>query len=415
MQPMDLTIGNLAPDELEQDARLRSQAFSVDLGPYDPKRPPVPLDRVHVARAGDRIVGTVTVFPFGQWFGGRSVPMGGVAGVAIAPEARGQGLAGKLLEESIAAMRDRGEAISALYPTAPNLYRSMGYEVAGRYERTTVDITTIAEVGRGDRGLPSSERSVSLHTRPLRSGEVRLIRPVYDRLASESNGWLDRSDLFWDRLDYDVDPDRRNSFGYLLVDDDDVAHAGLTVSHRQGDAPLKFGLDVGGPFATSPEALERALALVAAMGTTADRATVSLPVESLGHSVPAAYLQHQDSWLWMLRIVDVDRAMTLRGYNPAIIGEMQFTVADRYGPWNNGRWSLAVSDGRATVAKLSNEPSANEGTLVMDIQTLSCLYTGFVSPVELARAGRLPGADPAALATLASIFCGGPPRVVDFF
>lgn len=413
MQPVDLTIGNLAPDEVEQDARLRSLAFSVDLGPYDVARPSAPLDRVLVARTGDRLVGTVTVFPFGQWFGGRSVPMGGVAGVAIAPEARGQGLARRLIEESIVAMRNRGEVISALYPTTSTLYRSMGYEVAGRYERTTFDVTTIAEAGRGS-GSTSSRESKPLVTKPLEPAEIRQIKPVYDRLASESNGWLDRSDLFWDRLSYDIDPNRRNAFGYLLVDDDDVAHAGLTVSHRQGETPLKFGLDVGGPFATSPNALEKALALVAAMGTTADRATVSLPVESLGLSVPSAYLQHRDSWLWMLRIVDAAQAMTLRGYNSAVTGELQFSLADRYGPWNNGRWSLTVSDGQATMEQLSDDPSQN-GTLAMDIQTLSCLYTGFVGPIELARAGRLPGADQASLATLAAIFCAAPPRVVDFF
>src|SRR5690348_717402 len=40
---------------------------------------------------GDRLVATTRVWGFRQWWQGRAVPTGGVAGVTVAPEDRGRG------------------------------------------------------------------------------------------------------------------------------------------------------------------------------------------------------------------------------------------------------------------------------------------------------------------------------------
>ncbi len=406
---MEPTFGLLQPDELTQDARLRAQAFSVGVGPTDPDRPLVPLDRVHVARSGAKLVGTATVFAFGQWFGGRSVPMGGLAGVAVAPESRGSGIARQLVSDALAAMRERGEVLSSLYPTTATLYRSMGYEFAGRYERTTVPIQVVADAAH--RQADDQE----LQAEQVPGTDIGVLRPLYDRLAAESSGWLDRSDLFWDRLAHEYNAERHNRFCYALRDSAGAVRAGLTVSHRAGQEPLKFGLDIGGPFADSPSSMRAALSLVAALGTTADRATFSLPVEQLGFVLPTAYLDHADSWLWMARIVDVPGALTARGYNPTVTAAVELAVQDPVAPWNEGRWSLEVVDGQATVARVGHSAPPATDACVLDIQSLSGLYTGFVSPAELVRAGRLRGASTRAIALLATIFSGSPPRLADFF
>lgn len=409
---MQVSTGVLNESELDQDQRLKFQAFTVDPGPRDHTRPQPPPDRVHVARADGRLVGTVSVLPFGQWFGGRSVPMGGVAGVAIAPEARGHGLARRLLADAIVAMKERGEVISTLYPTTSPLYRSMGYEFAGRYERVAVRVSELtAIVGRG-------EEQPRLQVETLGPNEIGRIRPLYDELASASNGWLDRSDFFWARLGHGLDPAKHNAFTYALTDGDGTVQAGLTITHRSGGPGMKYNLDVGGPFARSRSAFSQAIGLVSAMGTMAHEATLSLPVESLALQIPNAYLDHRDSWIWMLRIVDVAGALEARGYTPGAVGTIEFEVTDEHGRWNRGRWSLAVTDGRASVVRLDDGPagsSTSAGPLTVDIQTLSCLYTGFFNPTDLARAGRLPGISAADLATLHRLFDAPAPRVVDFF
>ena len=61
--------------------------------------------------------------------------MGGVAGVAVDPHARGHGVATALIDATLPAMRERGQVISALYPSVPPLYRARGWEQTGNYER----------------------------------------------------------------------------------------------------------------------------------------------------------------------------------------------------------------------------------------------------------------------------------------
>ncbi len=410
---MTPVISRLQAADARAAARLRAQAFQQDLGPDFDQGRPIDNDRVHVAHLDGRLVGTATVLPLAQWFGGRSLPMGGVAGVAVAPQARGRGLAKRLMTEAIEAMRERGEVISSLYPTSSTLYRAMGYEFAGRFERTTVEV---AELTASARGKSVDKR---FRVEELSAGEMTRMRPLYDALAAEANGWLDRTDYLWDRLDQTVNPERFNHFGYVLIDShadtgpgDDRVEAGLTVANIKGRHRLKFDVSVGGPLARSADAMTAALDLIAGLGTTADAATIGLPVETLAGILPGAFLDHQESRLWMMRLIDVEAAIAGRGYNPAVHTRLQFQLHDPIAPWNEGRWSVSIAEGSATVER---QRSATHGVVEIDAATLATLYTGFSNPWELARAGRLAGADSATLHALAVAFAGPPPRLIDFF
>ena len=68
---------------------------------------------VRVARVKGRIIGGLVEIPMGQWFGGQSVPMLGLAGVAIAPEARGKGLALSMVRETLRSAATGGKATAA--------------------------------------------------------------------------------------------------------------------------------------------------------------------------------------------------------------------------------------------------------------------------------------------------------------
>jgi predicted acetyltransferase len=59
------------------------------------------VDNVKVTRDGARVIAGLLEIPMGQWFRGRSVPMLGVAGVAVAPDARGRGVALSLMKGAL--------------------------------------------------------------------------------------------------------------------------------------------------------------------------------------------------------------------------------------------------------------------------------------------------------------------------
>src|SRR5206468_1643284 len=68
-----------------------------------------PLERCFVAVEGDSVRGFSRVRPFGQYYGGRSVPMAGVSPVGVDPEYRGRGLASQLTSAHFGPARERGE------------------------------------------------------------------------------------------------------------------------------------------------------------------------------------------------------------------------------------------------------------------------------------------------------------------
>jgi len=75
---------------------------------------------------GPRLVAMSGAHAFGQDFGGRRVPMAGLSSVAVAPHRRGEGLARRVITMCLADRRERGQAISSLYPATTGLYRRLG-------------------------------------------------------------------------------------------------------------------------------------------------------------------------------------------------------------------------------------------------------------------------------------------------
>ena len=50
-----------------------------------------------VIRRGEQILGGLAFYKLGQWFGGQTLPMAGIAGVAVEPEYRAAGIAAELI------------------------------------------------------------------------------------------------------------------------------------------------------------------------------------------------------------------------------------------------------------------------------------------------------------------------------
>jgi predicted acetyltransferase len=188
---MGFEIRFLTQDDLEQAFRLDQQAFNTPEERRDLYFKRALPERTHGAFANGRLVATTHIHAFGQFFGGRSVPMGGVGDVAVVPEHRGKGLARRVMTEAIQAMRARGEVISALFPATTTLYRGLGYELAGA--------AIWHQVAPG--ALHNLRGAATLETRRVEKGDdSKGIRRCYERVASGINGWLDRDDRRWQSL-----------------------------------------------------------------------------------------------------------------------------------------------------------------------------------------------------------------------
>lgn len=348
------------------------------------------IEHGRLARRGANVVGGLLEIPMGQWFGGRSVPMLGLAGVAVAPEARGQRVAWSLVTASLREARERGIPLSTLYPATITLYRACGYELAGSRAWYSANLQ-----------LLPVEKS-TLEVTPIREQDAAEVEALYASVARERAGYLDRGSYVWRRVRA---PGRKPANGFLIRGARGVeGYAYLSRRGGEDDPKLLLSDFV----AVTPEATRRLLTLFADHRSTVKALSFHGGLsEPMLLALPERTFRVEVSEHWMLRVNDVEHALAARGY-PELDAAIDFDVADDVLPENAGRYRVEFSGGRANVAR------GGSGSVRLDVRALAALYTGFFSPFELVRAGRLSGAA-GELARLAALFAGPPPAMCDFF
>ncbi len=350
---------------------------------------------LRVLRDGSRIEAGYILHAMGQWFGGRRVSMAGVGMVGVAAEARGRGLATRLMDASIREFHDSGFAISVLYPAKQALYRRSGYERAGGRYRVEIDLGRLA---LADRPAPLA---------PLRAftpADFETVRGLYDRWAARECGPIDRTPFLWDRKTSVPD---QNVNGYLVQGE--AGPEGYTFVYQSRGSGLRASLHVTDHVALTARAARTLLTFYA------DHQSMGVDVEWFGR-VPDPFLmllreartQVELNFPWMIRIVDVERALVERGYAPGVETEVHFDVKDELIPSNAARFVLNVSGGRGEVAR------GGEGRIATGIHGLASIYSGFLTPEAAKRSGLLDGPE-AELDRAALAFTGPPPWMPDMF
>ena len=346
------------------------------------------FENVRAYRDGDALIGGLILVPMGQYFGGRAVATTGIAGVGISPELRGHGEATKMMKEVVREARASGVALSTLYPASVPLYRGVGYARAGaRYE---IKITPSAAVSR----------TRELRIEPASPDDVEL-RAVYARYASRRPGFLDRGPYVWGRI---FKP-RKGHIETFKVVSDRGCEGYVALSHKMGEDGSE--VTVHDLVALSKRAALRLLDLLAGYGSVATtiRWHGAAP-DLLTSALPDRRHEITLGEFWMLRICELERALTSRGY--AGDGALDLAVEDDVIPENNGRFTLRVRDGRASVER------GGEGTFKIDIRGLAALYSGFHDARTLMELGELDTRDDQ-LGIANALFAGTAPAMSDFF
>lgn len=342
---------------------------------------------------GDRLVSHARVKPYRQWFGGRAVPMGGVASVAVTASHQRRGLAKETVAATLPWMRANGFAVSALFPATVGLYRGLGWEYAGDY--TWIDVP-----GAALRALGPVPDGLTL--RPATADDVPGIVAAYERVCRETTGMLERSGPF-----FDLSPETvLGDYAVVAVRDGAVEGYALGERRNAGHAVEVTAWDVVG---TTPQA-ERAVwfALGAGASVVPTVRAKAFPDTLLLH-LPEPVVTTHEHLRWMLRVVDAPGAVAARGWPRGIGATVDLHFTDPQVPENDGPWRLEVSGGEGALTP------GGQGTVRLDAGAFGSLYAGYADPRTLLRAGLLSTADGAALETLAAMTAGPSPRLLDYF
>jgi predicted acetyltransferase len=389
-------------DEWRQCYRIAAQGFN---GPLTAEAEDEQLPRFHRDRSlavfvGDDVAAWSQVRPFGEFFGGRSVPMGGFSPVVTAAEHRGHGFGSLVTAAQFPVMRERGEVISGLYPAQTQLYRGNGFEVAGVYTYRTFPT----------RSLHRLRPTGDVHVRRGAADDLPAIKDCYRRYAHTQDGWLDRPDVWWDNI---LPAEKIGAEQFLyVVDGEDGALAGyVRYAHGKVVPPAHgYTIQVHELCADRPDIALAFWRLIGTSSTQAEHVRAAGPAEHpLLLLLPDQDLKTTDEIRWMLRVVDAPGAVAARGFPPAVRTTVDVELADKQCDWNTGRWRLTVEDGAASLTK------GGDGGVAMTINAFSALYSGYASATTLRQTGLLTGGDVASWSALTAAFSGPTPSIVDFY
>ena len=387
---MSLSLGPLREGDLEANHHLIGAAFGSSRA-FDPERAEPP-NQVLAGYEGSELVATATLIPGGQWFGGCPVDGVAVSAVGVAPHRRGKGISKVLMAEALRLMHERGAAISTLFPTTASLYRSVGYEMAGDYVKRTIPMTDLAKA------------TIKADVQSFSAADLQSLAPAYDALARLSSGSVARGQDWWER--------RRRRTEYagvrvFLVKVQVAEGIGYVVIGAQPSEHSFMDLRIDDLGAEDGAVLRALGTAITRFGTVTGTVTAFQPPWVL-----EALTDHGQRWKaresipWMLRLVDLAKAIELRGW-PPVTATVALRVSDSTLSHNDGSFELQVVDGEGTLVP------GGPGTWHVDIGSLASWFTGWRSASQLASLGLLTSESGTAqdLRVLDTLAAGPPPLV----
>ena len=387
----------IEPGEMPATIDLTALAFAVGPQATENYRREAGLvlepDRVFVVEDGDVLAGTAATFSMAVALpGGGTLPLAGVAEVAVSPVHRRRGILRTLMGAVHDQALDRGEPIAGLTASEGTIYRRFGYGVATRFQSLSIDRPGAAEVESPAGGGPSGIRLLS-------EAEARPVLPaVWDRHWRHVPGEVARPAGWWDMLALDPEEDRDGASARFVAVHDDASGSPdgfVTYRIKQGSGSgraLPHELSVESIAAVDDDvvaALLRFVLGVDLVGTVAwPAAPLDLPFRWRLANPRAVRVTRELDHLW-LRPFDVPACLAVRRY--AVGGGCVLEVIDQVRPSLGGRFRLEGGPDGAACRRSDAEPD-----LVVGVADLGALLLGGVSWSTLHRAGlvdeRTPGA-----------------------
>ncbi|KOP68657.1 acetyltransferase [Bacillus sp. FJAT-18019] len=390
-----MELRKLRSDEFEISTKLSEYAFQVSLSQEqrESRKKHFKPEQNWGIFDGDDLQAKLTIIPLQIYMQGRTINMGGIAGVATWPENRRQGHVNTLLKHALQEMKSKGQTISCLHPFSVPFYRKFGWEVYAEYKKYIIPINNFP-------------RKVTVEGRLVRDvHDIPTLSDMYQVYASNYNGMLVRDEVWWTRS---VLTDEVHSVVYYSAEGQATGYA----LYHLKDKEL-----VCDEFVFFNETARSALwTFFGNHDSRIEQVTMKMvPVDDqLPFILPEPRIIQEVVPYFMARIVDLKSFIEAYAFEPHHEAVITLAVEDSAAPWNAGIWRLSVD--KAGRAQLTELPSGYEeqADLSTDIQSLSALFTGYKRPHELYSIHRLNG-NPQAVTQLESMIPTGHTHLMDFF
>jgi predicted acetyltransferase len=344
----------------------------------------------------EELIATLAVHSLTMSVPGGELPVGGVNHVAVRADYRRRGLMTSMMMAALQDIRDRGEVVSALWPSEAQIYGRFGYGLASRHASLVID------------GQPGTAGSPA-------PGEIRLIPDA----SAADTAQLDRLYRSWHATRPGSIVRSTERWRQRLLPRDDGRGATTDVScllHRDGEEVDGYALYTARP-QWSQGFLPKGTTVVIEVCAQTSRALAALwnhllSVDMMGRTV-APMIPVDDPGIWTLRdprqwqtqvtdnvwtcLIDVPAALRARTYARHV--DVVLDVQDDLLPDNARRYRLS-----GDVTGASCDPTTSPADLKVTAAQLGAAYLGGTSLAGFALTEGLEEQRRGALHTAATAF-----------
>jgi predicted acetyltransferase len=379
---MTISIVPLTPADRQRLLKVDLAAFFFDPNAYPADIVTSHFDWVRTfgaAREGsDGLAGIYTSYDMAVTAPGplnalTRVPMSGLSWVSVHPDHRRRGVLREMVTHHFARLHEEGAALSGLHAAEVGIYGRFGYGISSIELKLELERSAVLTA-------PSLDDAASrVTTRFVAADSDDVAQVVHDlhlRCADSTLGAVTRPDRMARPLFVDLPLARQGREpSQVLLAHVDGRPVGYAVFSRE--AKWK-DFRASGTVAVSEVAAADPATLLALTRRLVDfDLTTSITINGRGADDPLVWwaggpralgVKSCDS-LW-LRLIDVDAALTARGYSS--VCDIVLDVVDPICPWNQRAWRLTVDqDGVATC-----QPTADKADVRLPVQALGAAYLG---------------------------------------
>ncbi|HEX6207468.1 MAG TPA: GNAT family N-acetyltransferase [Actinomycetota bacterium] len=397
---MSVEVRGIRPEEFDDLLRAVATGFGGHINDRDValERRVMELERTVAAAEGEVFVGGATASSMTLSVPGAIVPAAGITGVSVIPTHRRRGILTRMMRRILDDVRER-EPLSVLWAAEGGIYGRFGYGMATRLMSLKVERHHSAF--RSEYTPQGSMRLVS------REEALKLIPPIYDRVADGQPGFIGQSEAWTDHrfTIYDFLDDGFGKEFFFAIHEGSGGADGYVVYRIKADwaGDEARTLKVEELVAAAPGAYADVWRYVLDVDLVETSIASGRPIhEPLLHvfADPNAAKVDLHDGLWV-RLVRVGEALAARRYTTE--GRLVLEVDDSFCPWNRGRYELVGGPEGAECRPTDADPE-----LGVSAELLGAAYLGGVSFRGLARAG-LVQASPGVLARADGMFGWDPP------
>ncbi len=366
----------------------------------------IEFDRTLAAFDGTEMVGTAAALTLPMTVPGGAAAVAGVTAVAVLPSHRRRGILTSLMRRQLSDVRDRGEAVAALFASEAAIYSRYGYGTA----TGELDLT----IRRGEGSMPALAAAPGGRTALGNVPRLRIAEPgeataelgkVYESVLRERPGMIARDGRWWEQILWDPEHRRSgNSPLRCVIAEDDQGPRGYALFSARpewSDGIPGGVLHVRELMATDPAAYAAVWNDLLSRDLVGEVVARTRPVDE-----PLLYLladprrarPRVSDGLWV-RLVSVPEALAARRYSCPV--DTVIEVTDEEFAENEGRWRLQAP-GPESAERATCERTSRAADVTVPVRSLGAAYLGGTRLGALAGAGLAGQARPGAIAALST-------------